>query len=264
MEPEPEVIVIGCGPGGSSASIVLAKAGRRVRVFEQENLPRVHVGESLLPYDRSLFEGMGVWPALAGELEGGWRLRWHLELLHLLVRLQVRFGLVPRMWPSALRLMGWLRRLSLAAGGRWRLLVVAGLVGCATPPPGPSDPGPGDWTVRQGQAVWCPRREGPELAGDLVLSTRPSGDFLVEFSKTPLTLVSAHRVGARWEVSFPTEGRRIRGRGAGNDRLLWLRLPDALAGKPVPAPLRFAIPGPEGWKMENPRTGERIEGFLSP
>ena len=144
------------------------------------------------------------------------------------------------------------------------LLLVVGLAGCVSPAPALPAAGTGDWSVRQGQAVWCPRRGGPELAGDLILSTSPSGDFLVEFSKTPLTLVSARRVGARWGVSFPTEGRRIGGRGAGSDRLLWLRLPDALAGRPVPAPLRFATPAPEGWEMENPRTGERIEGFLSP
>ena len=59
-----DTIVIGCGPGGSSAATFLAKAGRRVLVLEKEMFPRFHVGESLLPYNRALFEELGVWPAL--------------------------------------------------------------------------------------------------------------------------------------------------------------------------------------------------------
>jgi hypothetical protein len=33
---------------------------------------------------------------LAGELEGGWKLRWRMRLFFLLVRIQARFPLVPR------------------------------------------------------------------------------------------------------------------------------------------------------------------------
>ncbi|MCP5521181.1 MAG: tryptophan 7-halogenase [Verrucomicrobiales bacterium] len=65
MDGNPEVLIIGCGPGGSTAATFLAKAGRRVLVLEKETFPRFHVGESLLPYNRPLFEEMGVWPALA-------------------------------------------------------------------------------------------------------------------------------------------------------------------------------------------------------
>jgi FADH2-dependent halogenase len=62
-----DVLIIGGGPGGSSAATFLAKAGKRVLVLEKEVFPRFHIGESLLPYNRRLFEEMGVLPALEAE-----------------------------------------------------------------------------------------------------------------------------------------------------------------------------------------------------
>src|SRR5579859_5730121 len=55
-----DALIIGGGPGGSSASTFLARAGKRVLVLEKEHFPRFHIGESLLPYNRALFEEMGV------------------------------------------------------------------------------------------------------------------------------------------------------------------------------------------------------------
>src|SRR2546426_1148576 len=59
-----DALIIGGGPGGSTAGTFLARAGRRGLVLEKEHFPRFHIGESLLPYNRRIFEEMDVLPAL--------------------------------------------------------------------------------------------------------------------------------------------------------------------------------------------------------
>ena len=60
-----DALIIGGGPGGSTAATFLARAGKRVLLLEKEHFPRFHIGESLLPYNRRIFDEMGVLPALA-------------------------------------------------------------------------------------------------------------------------------------------------------------------------------------------------------
>lgn len=55
-----DVAIIGGGPAGSTAATLLAKAGRRVIVFEREKFPRFHIGESLLPFSMQTFDRLGV------------------------------------------------------------------------------------------------------------------------------------------------------------------------------------------------------------
>jgi flavin-dependent dehydrogenase len=55
-----DVAIIGGGPAGSTAATLLAKAGRRVIVFEREKFPRFHIGESLLPFSMGTFDRLGV------------------------------------------------------------------------------------------------------------------------------------------------------------------------------------------------------------
>src|SRR5215471_13400225 len=59
-----DAVIIGGGPGGSSAATFLARAGKRVLALEKENFPRFHIGESLLPNNHALFREMGVLPKL--------------------------------------------------------------------------------------------------------------------------------------------------------------------------------------------------------
>jgi flavin-dependent dehydrogenase len=59
-----DAIIIGGGPGGSTAGSVLAKAGKKVLILERERFPRFHVGESLIPYANDELRAIGVWDKL--------------------------------------------------------------------------------------------------------------------------------------------------------------------------------------------------------
>jgi len=59
-EPEVDVAVIGGGPGGSTAACRLARAGRRVVLFERDRFPRFHIGESLLASVNDVFDEIGA------------------------------------------------------------------------------------------------------------------------------------------------------------------------------------------------------------
>jgi flavin-dependent dehydrogenase len=59
-----DVAIVGGGPAGSTAAMVLARAGAKVVVLERERFPRFHIGESLLPLNRDLFQRLGLLPVL--------------------------------------------------------------------------------------------------------------------------------------------------------------------------------------------------------
>ena len=62
MDPraQPDVVVIGGGPAGSTTATLLAERGHRVVLVEKDSHPRFHIGESLLPANMPLFEKLGV------------------------------------------------------------------------------------------------------------------------------------------------------------------------------------------------------------
>jgi flavin-dependent dehydrogenase len=49
IPPSTRILVIGGGPGGSTAATLLARQGYEVVLFERAYFPRYHIGESLLP-----------------------------------------------------------------------------------------------------------------------------------------------------------------------------------------------------------------------
>lgn len=58
---ETDVVVIGGGPAGSTAALVLAESGRSVLCLERRALPRFHIGESQLCYTAALLRQLGLY-----------------------------------------------------------------------------------------------------------------------------------------------------------------------------------------------------------
>jgi flavin-dependent dehydrogenase len=60
----PEVVVIGGGPAGSTVATLLAQQGRRVELFERERFPRFHIGESLIPETYWVLKRLNMLPKM--------------------------------------------------------------------------------------------------------------------------------------------------------------------------------------------------------
>lgn len=56
----PQVVVIGGGPSGSTVSTLMAQKGVKVTLFEREKFPRFHIGESLIPETYWVLERLGM------------------------------------------------------------------------------------------------------------------------------------------------------------------------------------------------------------
>lgn len=145
------------------------------------------------------------------------------------------------------------------------LVIVLACAGCATfskplPPVNLQQPG---WNVRQGQAVWkLPVKGNHDIAGDVLLATGPDDKSFVQFSKTPFPILIGQTSANHWQVELPPQNKRYAGPGLPPKRLIWLYLPRALEGKSLPAQWRWTNSGTD-WRLENPKTGESIEGFFA-
>ncbi|MGD0816026.1 MAG: hypothetical protein ABSA83_20735 [Verrucomicrobiota bacterium] len=149
------------------------------------------------------------------------------------------------------------------SGGAVLALVLC--VSCRTSPPLPpadfSSPG---WRLQQGQAVWKPSKDRPELAGDLLLATNACGSYFVQFSKTPFTLATAQAANGAWQIEFGGGQHTWSGRGGPPSRFAWFQLPGALGGAEPARPWKFTRRPDNSWRLENRRTGEVLEGVFFP
>ena len=68
----PDVVVIGGGPAGSTASTLLAQQGLKVELFERDRFPRFHIGESLIPETYWVLQRLNMLPKMQ---RNGWACR---------------------------------------------------------------------------------------------------------------------------------------------------------------------------------------------
>jgi len=59
-----DVVVIGGGPAGSTASTLMAQQGLKVELFERERFPRFHIGESLIPETYWVLKRLNMLPKM--------------------------------------------------------------------------------------------------------------------------------------------------------------------------------------------------------
>lgn len=119
------------------------------------------------------------------------------------------------------------------------------------------------WTVKQGQAIWKPEINKPEIAGDVVLATNPDGNAFVQFSKS-FPLVTARLEPPYWTVEFATQQKRYSGKGKGPERIVWLQLLHLIESAAPGKHWQVEHPSSDSIALENRERGERLQVYFQP
>jgi hypothetical protein len=125
--------------------------------------------------------------------------------------------------------------------------------GCVAPEFPPADFAAPGWTVTERAALWRPSRGRPELTGELLVAERGGRELFVQFSKQGLPLVTARRGPPGWALSSPLRRGGVGGRGAPPASAPWFH-----PGSAAP-PWTTRTNADGSWRMENARSGERLE-----
>jgi flavin-dependent dehydrogenase len=66
-----DVVVVGGGPAGCTASTLLAQSGHQVLLLERGKHPRFHIGESMLPFSEPVLKRLGIDWSLGNQFKSG-------------------------------------------------------------------------------------------------------------------------------------------------------------------------------------------------
>ena len=80
----------------------------------------------------------------------------------------------------------------------------------------------------------------------------------------PFTLATAQISGGQWQIEFGADKFSWQGRGTPPDRFAWFQLPRALLGESNGGNWKFTRAENNSWRLENPHTGETLEGEFFP
>ena len=141
------------------------------------------------------------------------------------------------------------------------LFVLAGCRTAPLPPVNLSEPG---WKLREGQAVWRRGKQASEIAGEVQIATHPDGRVWLQFTKSPIPLVVGQITSTRWQIQFVSQNRTFSGPGQPPSRLGWLQLARAVSGAAAAGVWVWQQQADGAWRLENPSSGEVIEGYLAP
>src|SRR5262245_14336637 len=147
----------------------------------------------------------------------------------------------------------------------WLFAALFCFLGCKSLPPLPavdlSKPG---WKIQRGQAIWTPKKDAPEIAGELLVATNADGHAFVQFTKTPFPFAIAQTTRGAWQIEFAAVDKRFTGRGKPPQQIIWLQLPRFLAGAKNSRQWAWQTLESNRWVLRNRISGESLEGFLTP